>query len=254
MGVALTCTWRPRAEGARWRELRPRLGRLYERIIVVVPTDADLAQVQSLAAMFDIDMQVSSQPSYQRYEALQRAWQSGADHIHCADGDRLLHWAETLFEELAAMVAAVQQCECLIVGRSERALATHPRALRETESIINAVGSYLLRQPVDLGGGSRGFSRAAAQAVLRYAEPGNFADGEWPVLARRCDFQVSTLAVDGLDWETPDHYQQRVADRERQRQMAEQQDQEPERWARRTATALRIVQEALAAADRPLPD
>lgn len=252
MSVALACTWRPRAEGMRWQRLGSQLGRLYQGIIVVVPTDADLEQVQALPATLDIEMHGASRPSCQRYEALQHAWRSGADSIHCVDGDRLLHWAETRFNELCAAVATVQQSECLILGRSERALATHPRVLRETEAIVNAVGSHLLRQPVDLGGGSRGFSRSAAQSVLRHAIPENFADGEWPVLAQRCGFRVSTLAVDGLDWETPDHFRQQAADPKWQRQVADQHDQDPERWARRTQTALRIVQEALAAAERPL--
>jgi len=254
MGVALACTWRPRAEGQRWRQLRQHLGQLYERIIVVVPTDCDLAPTESLLSALDIQLYVASRPSRQRYEALEHAWQSGAGSIHCVDGDRLLHWAETRFDELGAAVAAVRQSECLILGRTDQALATHPRALRETEAIFNAVGSYLLQQPVDLGGGSRGFSRAAAQAVLRHAIPENFADGEWPVLARRCGFRVGALAVDGLDWETPDHFQQEAASPERQRQVAAAHDQDPERWARRTQTALRIVQEALAAAERPLLD
>lgn len=254
MAVTLACTWRPRAEEQRWQQLRPRLGRLYERIIVVVPTNANLSQAESVLTTLDIDLHVASRPSCQRYEALHHAWQSGADHIHCADGDRLLRWAETRFDELGAAVAAVQQSECLILGRSNQALATHPRALRETEAIINAVGSYLLRQPVDLDGGSRGFSRAAAQAVLRHAVPESLADAEWPVLAHRRGFRVSALAIDGLDWETPDHFQEHAADPERQRQIAETHDQDPERWARRTQTALRIVQEALAAAERPLLD
>jgi hypothetical protein len=238
VSVALACTWRPRAEGRRWQQLGAQLGRLYQRVIVVVPTDADHEQVQSLPATLDIELHVASRPSCQRYEALQHAWRSGAGYIHCADGDRLLHWAETRFDELGAAVAAVQQSDCLIFGRSDRALATHPRTLRETEAIINAVGSYLLRQPVDLGGGARGFSRPPAQAVLRHAIPENFADGEWPVLAQRCGFRISTLAVDGLAWETPDHFQQRAADREWQRQVAEEYDQDPERWACRTQTAL----------------
>lgn len=202
--------------------------------------------------MLDIELHVASRPACQRYEALEHASQGGADCMHCADGDRLLHWAETRFEELEVAVAAIRQSECLIFGRNDRALATHPRTLRETEAIINAVGSYLLHQPVDLGGGSRGFSRPPARAVLRHTIPENFADGEWPVLAQRYGFRVSTLAVDGLDWETPDHFQHHAAGPDRQRQVVDQHDQDPERWARRTQTALRIVQEALAAADRPL--
>lgn len=238
MGVALACTWRPRAEGERWRALRPGLLRLYDHIGIVVPTDADLEQTRHLADETGFEISATPRPFCQRYEALRGAVACAASHIHCVDGDRLLHWAETRFEELAATVAAVQQSDCVILGRSEQALGTHPRTLRETEAIINAVGSFLLGQPVDLGGGSRGFSRPAAQAVLRYAAQDSFGDAEWPVVAQRCGYMVSVLSVDGLDWETPDHFQAHAAEPQRQRQLAAVYDQDPERWSRRVQTAL----------------
>jgi hypothetical protein len=250
--VVLAATWRPRGEGGRWREVWPRLEALYERILIVAPHDADLEQVRHLQAHPGAQVAVAPRPSCQRHEVLRLASASGATHVHCADGDRLLHWAAARPGELRAAVAAVGRSECLILGRSARALATHPRALRETEALINAVGAYLLGQPVDLGGGSRGFSRAAARAVVRNAVPEGFGGAAWPLLAQRAGFRVDHLAVDGLDWETPDHHQEHVADPERQRRLAEAHDRDPERWARRTQLALQIVQEALAAAARPL--
>jgi hypothetical protein len=252
MSIALACTWRPRDEGRRWQALYPRLAQLYDRLAIVVPTDADAAQVPRLRTSLDIDISVAPQPARQRYAALSRAVEGGTDYIHCADGDRLLHWAETRFDELTETVSAIRRSDCLILGRSAWAFGTHPRTLRETEAIINAVGSHLLGLAVDLGGGSRGFSRAAAQGVLRNAIPESYGDAEWPVLAQRCGFAVSTRLVDGLDWETPDHFQGRAADPERQRQVAEQHEQDPARWSDRVRLALRIVQEAFAAAERPL--
>lgn len=252
MMVVLAATWRPRGEGSRWQEVWPRLEQLYDRILIVVPHDADREQVRRLQAHPGAQVDVAPRPFCQRHEVLRLASESGAPHVHYADGDRLLHWAATRYEELRAAVAAVRQSECLILGRSARALATHPRTLRETEAIINAVGAYLLWQPVDLGGGSRGFSQPVAQAVVRHAVPEHLGDAEWPLLAQRAGFRVGYLAVDGLDWETPDHHQARVADPERQRLVAETHDRDPDRWARRTQLALQIVQEALTAAERPL--
>lgn len=105
MGVTLACTWRPRAEGARWRALYPQLTRLYDQIVIVVPTDADGDQVQALQTALGSDVSVAPRPSCQRYEALRRAVESGTAPIHCADGDRLLHWAETRFDELKETVS-----------------------------------------------------------------------------------------------------------------------------------------------------
>ena len=251
MGVALACTWRPRGEARRWRDLRPHLERLYARIVIVVPHDADRDQARALERWLGVGAAVAPRPFVQRHEALRLAIETAAGHVHYADGDRLLHWAGTRLSDLREAVAAVQRSDCLILGRSEQALGTHPRALRATEAIINAVGSYLLGQRVDLGGGSRGFSRPAAQAVVRHAVPEHFGDAEWPIVAQRSGFRVDSLAVDGLDWETPDHFQEGVAGRDRQRALAEAHDRDPERWASRTGLALRIVREAFAAALGP---
>jgi hypothetical protein len=142
MSIMLACTWRPRAEGHRWQALHPRLAHLYDRLVIVVPTDADAEQVGPLRTALGLDVSVAPQPARQRYAALRRAAEGRADHIHCADGDRLLHWAETRFDDLAEAVSAIRQSDCLILGRSEWALGNHPRTLLETEAIINAVGSH----------------------------------------------------------------------------------------------------------------
>jgi hypothetical protein len=88
----------------------------------------------------------------------------------------------------------------------------------------------------------RTFSRAAAQAVERHAVPEHFGDAAWPLLAQRAGFRIDYLAVDGLDRETPDHYQAHVADPARRRRLAEVHDRDPERWTRRAQLALQIVQ------------
>jgi hypothetical protein len=251
--VVLAATWRPRGEGGRWREVWPRLEALYERILIVAPHDADLEQVRHLQAHPGAQVAVAPRPSCQRHEVLRLASASGATHVHCADRARLLHRAATRPGERRAAAATAARREYSLLDRSAQALATHPRALRETAALLNAVGAYLLGQPVDRGGGSRGFSRAAARAVVRHAVPAGCGDAAWPLLAQRAGFRVDHLAVDGLDRETPDPHQERVADPARQRRLAEAHDRDPERWARRTQLALQIVQEALAAA-RPLSD
>jgi hypothetical protein len=144
VSIALACTWRPRNEGHRWQALHPRLAQLYDRLVIVVPTDADAEHLHQLRTSLDIDVSVAPQPARQRYAALRRAAEGGTDHIHCADGDRLLHWAETRFNELTETVFAIRESDCLILGRSAWAVGTHPRTLRETEAIINAVASHLL--------------------------------------------------------------------------------------------------------------
>lgn len=249
----LACAWRPRGERSLWQAAWPQLRAVYGGVIIALPSDADTEQAKPLAAMPDALICRATRPFWARHEALGRAVEAGAACVHYADGDRLLHWIETRPEEWRSVVAEITQTDCLIIGRNKWAFSTHPQAMQQTETIINDVASHLLGQPVDLGGGSRGLSVAAAEALLAHATPGGYGDAEWPILLRRLGFRVAYRSVHGLDWETPDHYQHRVADSERQRQVAADYDSRADRWAARVRTAHEIVDEALRAATRPLP-
>ena len=256
MGVVLACTWRPRGELPRVQRLRPQLERAYEHIVVALPPDADLAAAEPLHAWPAVSIVVSPQPFWGRYLAIQVAIQAAAarvSHVHYADLDMLLHWIEVRPEEWHRILERIQAAQCLVTGRTERAFRTRPQAIQQTERLINTVFSHVLGQPVDLGLGSRGFSRRAAEFVVANSAPGGWGDAAWPVLLHRAGFAVEFLAVDGVDWETPDFYREQVADGATRRRAAEAYDQRVDRWASRVRTALEIVQEGLAAAERPLP-
>jgi hypothetical protein len=70
------------------------------------------------------------------------------------------------------------------------------------------------------------------------------------VLVQRAGLAVEYLAVDGVDWETPDHDRAEPADPETRRHVAEAYDQDARHWAVRVQTAFAIVQEALTAGAR----
>jgi hypothetical protein len=106
---------------------------------------------------------------------------------------------------------------------------------------------------VDLGGGSRGLSRRAAQLEVDLCPPDRFGDAAWPILAQRAGLRVAHRAVDGLEWESPDHHQAAAADDEARRRRAAESDSRPERWQARVRTALDIVREALDATAQPPP-
>lgn len=251
MGVTLACTWRPRGELPRFQRLHPQLAQMYESITIATPPGSDRAAVHQMGEEPGITV-VTSSIAGARYLALQTALATPASHIYLADLDRLVRWAETRPEEWRRVVEAVQQADCLIVGRTEYAMQTHPQALRQTEQLINAVFSDALGQPLDLGGGMRGFSRAAARVVLANSQPGWWGDAAWPVIVQRAGFAVRYLAVDGMDWETPDRYRERAADADTQRRAAEDYDADADHWACRVRVALEIVQEGLAARRRAL--
>jgi hypothetical protein len=252
MSIVLASTWRRRGEGPRLQRLRRRLEATYERIVVALPPGGDPAQAAPIRAWPTVGLIASPQIGWGRYLALQFVLQTTASHVHCADLDMLVGWIEARPDEWSAMIDLIQTGDCVIAGRSDRAFATRPQAIQRTERIINAVASDLLGQPVDCGLGSRGFSRRAAECVLRNSAPGGYGDVAWPVLVQRAGYAVAYRAVDGVDWETPDHGRAERADADERRRVADRYDNDAAHWAARVDTALTIVQEGIAAARRSL--
>lgn len=253
MSITLASTWNPRGELGRLQRLLPRLGQVYaQRVIVLKPGTAP-ALIETLA---QAGVRTFTPPEWSggRLMALTQALETDAAHIHYADMDRLLRWVETRPDEWQAALQSLVQTDYLLMGRSARAYATHPRALVETERISNRVVSQLVGRAVDVSAGSKGFSRRAAEFLAANCQPG-FAlgtDGEWTVLLQRAGVHWQYLECDGLDWESADRYQEAAADEAQQAQSAAAYDADPAHWAYRTEVALEVVEQALAASQRIL--
>ncbi len=256
MSVALASAWRPRGERARFEKFYPELAQAYEALIVAVPPDAqDSEEVRALANLPHVFVARTSDWSHGRHRAIHTTLEKTcATHIHYNDFDRLLHWMETRADEWRAIVQAVQQHDCLILGRTELAYTTHPAALRETEKISNAVISQLLGTPMDFSAGSKGLSRRAAEFLMANSPPGRALgmDAEMPILLQRAGFQIDSIRVDGLDWESADRYRERAADVDTQRRAAEEYDREAQHWAERVRVAQEIIEAGFEAVRKPL--
>lgn len=98
---------------------------------------------------------------------------------------------------------------------------------------------------MDLGGGSRGYSRRCVEQILAHSRPGPWDDAQWPMLLQRAGFPVDYLAVDGLDWESADRYRSQAADGTLQRAIADAYDADPGHWFRRAQVALEIIEAGL---------
>jgi hypothetical protein len=84
---------------------------------------------------------------------------------------------------LETVVAAIPNYDLLVLGRTERAWATHPPHQAETEPLFNRVFHLATGLPWDIGAGSRGLSRRAAELLLSISrEPTVGVDAEWPLL------------------------------------------------------------------------
>jgi hypothetical protein len=253
MRLALASAWQPRGELERFVSLLPALHTVYEYLAVSLPPGAE-TELERQLSQSGIQVVRTRDWAAGRYAALQGARESCAEWIHYNDFDRLLRWVETRPQEWRNTVAAFCEADCIILGRTPEAYASHPQALVQTEAISNRVVSQLLGKQVDASAGGRGFSQAAAAFALANSQPVRAlgTDAEWPILLHRAGFAIEYRTVAGLDWEIPDQYQSRAAGPDRQQAVARAYDADPRHWARRMEIALEIIQAGIDAAQRPL--
>lgn len=253
--LLLAATYHPRGEMTRLERILPQLRATYAGMIVVVPPHTPSDVVDCLREWFADGLIVSEDWTHGRHLALAHALDFEGEFVQYADMDRLIRWVETRPDEWQRVVAEIPAHECLVIGRTEAAWETHPRALRETERVTSHVFSALLGQELDLSAGAKGFSRAAGSWIVRNSVPGRALgkDSEWVILAHRGGFRVSQILVEGLDWEIPDRYQDRAADDDRVRQVREAYDAEVENWRMRVGVAREIAEAGVEAWQRPLP-
>lgn len=251
MSVVLTCTWRPHGELPRLLSHLPQIKALYSAIVVAL-IDADDATRTALESAPDIRLVLPPDGAHSRVAALRAACATDATHLHYCDMDRLIRWIETRPDELRQTVEAIPAADCLILGRTPAAYASHPEAMLATERVINEVASYLLDLPVDICAGSKGLSLRLVRFLLPQLPADGWGDVSWATLARRAGFTLSYRAADGLDYESADRYQPRAADTAAQRRLAAEIDRNPEEWARRVRVAQEILTEGLLADKQPL--
>lgn len=154
MSIALAATYHPRGELDRLERLYPTLAGAYSAIIVSLPPTTAPSDASRVNALPCAQVFINADWSHGRYMALKTAVECGAEYIQYADMDRLIRWIETRPAEWRAVLDRVRQCECLVIGRTEAAWATHPRVMIRVEHIINRVFSDVLGQTLDFGAGA----------------------------------------------------------------------------------------------------
>jgi hypothetical protein len=187
-----------------------------------------------------------------RRRALRLGLTTGCDHLHLCDFDRVLHWAAHYPDELRQVIGEITNYDLLILGRTERAFATHPPHQAETERLANLVFSKVYGQERDITSGSRGLSRRAAERLLIHShEEGAGVDAEWPLIVSRFrELRSDYLLCEGLEFETADSYQAEIAQAGGLERWLEAQSARPELWLHRLRVACEIAEAALRAAER----
>jgi hypothetical protein len=194
-----------------------RLQEIYPWLVVLASPVTSMHSVQTLrAAGALVDWQ--AEETHGELGSIRRAilahgLATEASHLHLCDWDRAIHWVEHYPDELQAVVATIPDYDCLILGRTERAFASHPRVQRDTEIVINHCFGLLWGEALDVTAASRGLSRRAAERLVAGCdEPTIGNDGVWPLFLRQYDdLRIDYLATEGLEWETPDRYVAEIA-------------------------------------------
>lgn len=181
-----------------------------------------------------------------RRAVVARAVELGAVHIVFCDFDRMLHWAEFYPQELAVALDQIRLRDFVVLGRTPRAFASHPRCQRDTEATINTVFAAVSGREWDVGAGARGMSRRAAEAILAGSDDQSVGvDATWPLfLLRRGGFDLVQLETEGMEFETADRYADQVAAAGGREQWIAGIDADPKQWALRLELA-RVEVEAM---------
>lgn len=179
-----------------------------------------------------------------RRKTLRTGLEMGTSHLQMCDFDRAVHWAAHYPRELEEVVASIPDHDLLVLGRTARAWATHPPYQAETEPLFNRVFALTTGLPWDVGAGSRGFSRRAAETLLEISQERTVGiDAEWPLLLLRRDgFQVGFRACEGLEFETADRFGPEIAAAGSYEAWEAQTSADPARWAYRLKVALLIAE------------
>jgi hypothetical protein len=188
--------------------------------VVVAATAATDPRVTAALERLGARVVPGGQTGEGRRAALAAAGLGQAAYLAC-DLDRWLHWERCWPQELAALPARIARLSSggqpppwyVCLGRTARALRTHPATQRLPEATTNRALSLAAGRPLDAVAGAAWLTPEAAAIVLAASrEPTAATDLEWPALILRQDRdRVRGLRCEGLEWETPDFHAAKIA-------------------------------------------
>lgn len=125
------------------------------------------------------------------------------------DFDRLMHWCKNFPEELSHVMSHLNEKDLTLFGRSKRAFNSHASTQKETEIIINEIGSKILglSNTYDIISVCWGFTPELGKKLLTVKNTTRTGFyGTWPLLLWKWASSKEYIETDGLEWETPDRY------------------------------------------------
>jgi hypothetical protein len=183
---------------------------------ITEPTDGVLVERLRVAGV-RVEIGPTGMPGTGQRRALAAGVEAGhADFVVC-DFDRWLHWARCFASELDALPGRIRRehpdAWYVCLGRTERALATHPMAQILPETATNRALVAVIGMTLDATAGAAWVQGEAAVLILEGSvETSKATDLEWPGLVLRADpSRVAGIFLEGLEFETADGYVDEIA-------------------------------------------
>jgi hypothetical protein len=189
----------------------------YAAVYLAVTPDTSRELVEALERLGAVAGVAGTQIGIGRRVALQHAYDGGHQDFLHVDFDRWLHWADRYGDELLGLPSRIASLDppprYVCLGRSRRAMATHPRVQQMCESCSNLAISQALGRSIDATTGACWIDRTAAHAILAHSiEPTNATDLEWPAICFKLwPNQIHSVPTEGLEFETADYQRSEIA-------------------------------------------
>jgi hypothetical protein len=185
-----------------FKQLQMDIERIYGELYITISDESSIEFVKEMErSQFKVKIIPKKGAAHARREVVKIGLLGQSQHFHYCDFDRLLTWGKNYLEELKNMVSFMPNHDYLILGRTERALNTHPLEWIETEKITNKICSLELDKEVDITAGSCSFSRKCAIYINNYSKE-KMTDAEWVMIIHRiAKLNVAYAQVEGLEYQ-----------------------------------------------------
>ncbi|WP_449620773.1 hypothetical protein [Robertmurraya sp. Marseille-Q9965] len=184
-----------------FNEMRIDIESIYSELFITISEETSTDLIETIKdSKFNIKIIPKNGAGAARREVVKFGLLGQSEYFHYCDFDRLLTWCKYHLNELQTIVSDIPKYDYRILGRTERAMNTHPIEWAETEKITNKICSIELENDVDITAGSCSFSRKTAELINQFSKD-KMTDAEWAMIAKRIGgFQVHYSPVDGLEY------------------------------------------------------
>lgn len=199
----LTVTHDPKGKNIKLLdELHKEFEEIYGELFITISDESSDDLVNKFeSTQFKVKLIPKKGAAEARREVVNFGLSGTSEYYHYCDFDRLLTWGKNYLEELKSLNTIIPNHDYLILGRTERAFSTHPRAWIDTEKITNTICSLELNKEVDITAGSCSFSRECAKYINKYSKD-KMTDSEWAMIIHRiAKLGVDYRAAEGLEYQ-----------------------------------------------------